>query len=296
MQQDILRHLGSRYIPIIPKRLATSRYSGEWPSPYKGKGLEFMSHRPYQLGDDFRSIHMATTVRTGKKMVVERIVRRDISILVVLDCSASMGVRWKADMLFAASLMLLFSGISLEMRTGVALVGDNGYYRLGMGMGRRHALRLSNIIEEVYLSLKQGRQVSLDFPKMDIHRILPVGGILLYLSDFLDQRGFIRTYTSFSLDAKRYDFVPVVIQDEFEFSFPQTVENTVVSFSDPETGSVSPVWLGTSEKALIKTSNEKRFSELCAEFSRNGLGFTHIKNPNIEQIHKILTQFFVARS
>lgn len=296
MREDILRSLGNRYIPITPKRLATSQYSGEWASPYKGKGLEFTSHRAYQLGDDFRTIHMATSVRTGKKMVVERIVRRDISVLVVVDCTASMGIRWKADMLLAASLMLLYSGISMEMRTGAAFATNDGYYRVGMGMGKRHALRLSNAIENICLSLKRDEATSMNYPKMDIHKILPVGGILLYISDFLDDRGFAQAYSKFSIEAKRYDFIPIVIQDEFEYSFPQMIENTIMDFTNPETGSTCPVWIGQSEKQLIKKLHEKRFSDLLAEFSRNGLGFAHVNTPVIDQIHKILTQYFVMRS
>lgn len=295
MKENILRRLTRRPIPIMPKRLATSQYSGEWTSPYTGKGLEYRSHRPYQLGDDFRTIHMASTVRTGKKMVVERIVRRDISILVVLDCSASMGIRQKVDMLLATSLMLVYSGVSMEMRTGAALLMNDGYYRLGMGMGQRHGMRLFNTIENVCQLIREGQPIPREFPKMDISRLLPVGGILVYVSDFLDEKGYVQDSNSYSIEAQRYDFVPVVIQDNFEFSFPDLPDDTLLDLSNPETGNMNPVWLGQSEKKLIKTLHEKRFSDLQESFSNHGIHFIHINDPDLDQIHTSLTRFFVLR-
>ena len=107
MRREILRYLSHQPVPIKPKRLAISQLSGEWTSPYSGKGFEFRSHRPYQLGDDLRAINMAMSIRSRKRMVVERIATRDISLFVLIDCSLSMGIRHKADMLLATALMLL---------------------------------------------------------------------------------------------------------------------------------------------------------------------------------------------
>lgn len=295
MREDILRRLARRPIPITPKRPATSQLSGEWPSPYTGKGLDFHGHRQYQLGDDLRTVHMGTSVRTGENMVVERIARRDVSLMVVLDCTASMGVRRKTDMLMAAALMMLYSGVSMEMRVGAAIHGQHGYSRIGIGSGQRHAMRLFNGIERVCNALRQGQPVPEDFTTVDVHRLLPSGGVLLYLSDFLDQRGFARDYASFSTEARRYDFIPVVIQDEFEYSFPDLADESMLDFTNPETGTSKPLWLGRKEKQLIKTLHEKRFNQLRNTFSGHGLRFIHIDSPVLDQVQKILTHFFVVR-
>lgn len=295
MREDILRRLARRPIPITPKRPATSQLSGEWSSPYTGKGLDFRSHRPYQLGDDLRTVHMGTSVRTGENMVVDRIALRDVSLLVVLDCTASMGVRRKADILLASALMMIYSAVSLEMRVGAALLGKDGYRRIGIGSGRRHALRLFDGIEQVCASMKQGSDIRVDYPATYAHRLLPVGGVLLYLSDFLDERGYAREYARFSIEARRYDFIPVVIQDEFEYTFPQLPDETMLEFVNPETGIIEPLWLGQTEKARIRHLHEQRFDQIRQTFAGHGLHFIHVDNPSVDHIQQTLTRFFVLR-
>jgi len=295
MREEILRRLTRRPIPITPKRPATSQLGGEWTSPYTGKGLEFRSHRTYQLGDDLRTVHMGTSVRTGQDMVVDRIALRDVSLVVVLDCTASMGVRHKADILLATALMMIYSAVSMEMRVGAALLVKDGYRRIGIGSGRRHALRLFDVIEQVCTLVKQGSDINTDYPATDAHRLMPGGSLLVYLSDFLDERGFARDYATFTTEARRYDFIPVVIQDKFEYTFPELSDETMLEFVNPETGTLRPIWLGHQEKTSIRQLHEQRFEQLRQTFTSHALRFVHIDNPSVEQILQTLTRFFVLR-
>ncbi len=295
IRNEIIGLINHNPIPISPKRFATSQHSGEWPSPSIGKGFDFRNHREYVLGDDPRSIHTAMTVRTGKRMVVERIAMRDITILVVLDCSYSMGLRHKADMLLASSLMLLMSAVGMEMRVGAAFRQDGNYYHLGFGSGKRHVVRLMTKIEEVCEFLNEGRLINTDLPRVSVNKLLPASGIFLHLSDFLRDTGYIYDYSNFSLEARRYDYIPVVLQDEFEHSFPDLPEETMIEFMNPETGYMKPIWIGQRENKLFKSLNEERFTELKKMFSSRGIRFVHIFSPGIEQIHKSLTNYFLLR-
>ncbi|MGK0296721.1 MAG: hypothetical protein ACI9XC_000313 [Gammaproteobacteria bacterium] len=295
MRNDVLRYLGQRPIPITPNRLATSQFSGEWTSPYSGKGMDFRSHRAYELGDDPRSINMSMSLRSGKRMVVERIATRDISIFVLIDCSASMGIRRKADILLATSLMLLYSGVKMEMRVGAALLTDQGFHGLGIGMGYRHASRLFDQVEQACTSVSIGSTLPVKFSSYGLSRLVPTGCILLYVSDFLNQQGFPQSSLPLSLNVNRYDYIPVVVQDEFEFSFPDMTDSTMIELIDPETNSVRPVWFGKSERKLIKTLHQKRFAEINDSFSDRGLNFVHISEPEIEKAHHSLSSFFIYR-
>ena len=295
MRSEILRYLGHRPIPITPKRLATSQYSGDWSSPYTGKGMDFRSHRAYELGDDPRSINMPMSVRAGKRMVVERIARRDISIFVLIDCSASMGVRHKADMLMKTALMLLYSGINMEMRIGAALLTGNGYHSLGIGMGHRHAMRLFDRVEQACDATRQGHELDLDLMHRGLYRFLPTGCILFYLSDFLDERGYPQPILPFSLNITRYDFIPVVIQDEFEYSFPVLPYSSLLELKNPETDEIQPVWFDRSECELINRIHHGRFTSITEMFSEKGLNYVHIENPDLESVHNSLTRFFAYR-
>ena len=295
MRSEVLRYLGQRPIPITPNRLATSQFSGEWTSPYSGKGMDFRNHRAYELGDDPRSINMSMSLRSGKRMVVERIATRDISIFVLIDCSASMGIRRKADILLATSLMLLYSGVKMEMRVGAALLTDNGFHGLGIGMGHRHTLRLFDQVEQACSSVSMGSTLPVKFFSHGLSRLVPTGCILLYVSDFLNQQGFPQSSLPLSLNVNRYDYIPVVVQDEFEFSFPDMTDSTMIQLIDPETNSISPVWFGNPERKLIKTLHQKRFSEINDSFSDLGLNFVHISEPELEKVHHSLSSFFIYR-
>lgn len=52
-------------LPLKSKRIL-SRLSGSFISPFKGRGMEFDEARPYQPGDDIRSIDWRVTARSGK--------------------------------------------------------------------------------------------------------------------------------------------------------------------------------------------------------------------------------------
>ena len=55
-----------RRIEIRTRRLVNDSYAGEYHSIFKGRGMEFDEVRPYQIGDEIRSIDWNVTARTGE--------------------------------------------------------------------------------------------------------------------------------------------------------------------------------------------------------------------------------------
>jgi hypothetical protein len=94
---------------------------------------------------------------------------------------------------------------------------------------------------------------------VDQRRDLPAGSFVFVLSDFLappPREAWLR-----SLE-RRWEIVPVVIQDPvWEQSFPD-VSGAVVPFVDPETGRVALARISSSEAALRREANEMRHREL----------------------------------
>lgn len=64
--------------------------SGERASRAKGSGSEFADFRPYQPGDDIRSLDARVTARLGVPVVREFVLAQQLPILLLLDASASM--------------------------------------------------------------------------------------------------------------------------------------------------------------------------------------------------------------
>ena len=52
-------------IRTLTLRLVNEQLSGEYHSSFKGQGIEFDEVRPYEPGDDVRSIDWNVTARTG---------------------------------------------------------------------------------------------------------------------------------------------------------------------------------------------------------------------------------------
>ena len=63
-------------IEIRTRRMVNDSFAGEYHSIFKGRGMEFDEVRPYQVGDEIRTIDWNVTARTGyphiKKFKEER--------------------------------------------------------------------------------------------------------------------------------------------------------------------------------------------------------------------------------
>jgi hypothetical protein len=90
-------------------------------------------------------------------------------------------------------------------------------------------------------------------------RDLPAGSFVFVLSDFLapvSRAAWLRALE------RRWEIVPVVIQDPvWEQSFPD-VGGAVVPFADPASGRVTLARITTGESAARREENERRHAEL----------------------------------
>lgn len=86
---ELLREV--RRIEVQSRRLASGVMAGAWRSVFRGGGIEFDEVREYAAGDDPRTIDWNVTARTGRPFVKKFVDERELSILFLLDLSASMG-------------------------------------------------------------------------------------------------------------------------------------------------------------------------------------------------------------
>src|SRR6266566_6746193 len=100
-----------RKIQIRTSHLVSDLFAGQYQSVFKGRGMEFAEVRHYLPGDDVRTIDWNVTARTGVPHVKEFVEERDLTVLVAIDVSGSMGfgsIDWrKCDV--AAELCAVFA-------------------------------------------------------------------------------------------------------------------------------------------------------------------------------------------
>ena len=89
--QEVFQNI--RRIQIRTSHKVDELLAGSWHSAFKGRGIEFEEVRPYQIGDDVRSIDWNVTARNDQPFVKLFREERELSVvlLVVLSRSQDFG-------------------------------------------------------------------------------------------------------------------------------------------------------------------------------------------------------------
>ena len=148
-------------IQIHTGRQVADVLAGAYVSVFKGRGVEFDEVRPYVPGDDVRSIDWNVTARVGAPYVKRYVEERQLTVLLLVDMSASQDFgsagRSKREAAVELSALLAFSAIHNDDKVGSAACSTATSTSTSRpGKGQKHALR---IVREV---LARGRDESDD--------------------------------------------------------------------------------------------------------------------------------------
>jgi uncharacterized protein (DUF58 family) len=132
-------------LELVSARLIRAGFAGDYHSAFHGRGIEFAQVREYQPGDDVRTIDWNVTARTGVPHVKEFIEERDLTVIVAVDVSGSMGfgsVDWrKCDIAAELAAVFAFSAVQNSDRIGLLLFSTATRAYIPPRRGRAHARR-----------------------------------------------------------------------------------------------------------------------------------------------------------
>src|SRR5512135_2434946 len=113
-----------RYIQIYTAKAVNNVFAGEYESAFKGHGMEFEDVREYQPGDEIRSIDWNVTARMGKPFIKRFIEERELTVIFLVDLSASgtFGSTAKTKNEIAAELCAILSFAAIKNNDKVGLV------------------------------------------------------------------------------------------------------------------------------------------------------------------------------
>ncbi|MEA3149647.1 MAG: hypothetical protein QOD56_586, partial [Gammaproteobacteria bacterium] len=135
-----------RQLEIRTRRMVNDSMAGAYHSVFKGRGMDFDEVREYSPGDEVRTIDWNVTARAGKTFVKKYTEERELTILLLVDISASgnFGSTALSKRDFAAELasVLAFSAIRNSDKVGLLLYTDRVERYLPPKKGRRHVLRI----------------------------------------------------------------------------------------------------------------------------------------------------------
>ena len=80
-----------RHIEMRTVRLVEDLMAGQYHSVFKGRGMDFDEVRLYQVGDEVRRIDWNVTARTGETYIKKYVEEREMTVLLLVDASASGG-------------------------------------------------------------------------------------------------------------------------------------------------------------------------------------------------------------
>jgi len=253
--REILKKV--RQIEIRTRRLVDSSMGGEYHSVFKGRGMDFDEVREYVPGDEVRTIDWNVTARSGRPFVKKFTEERELTILLLVDVSASGNFgstsQSKREMAAELASVLAFSAIRNSDKVGLILFSDQIEQYIPPKKGRRHVLR---VVREILYFQPQHRGTdivqALDFA----NRVTPRRAVSFLISDFQtsgdNSQALASLQRAVRLTQTRHDLVALHIQDRREHELPDV---GLLAIEDAETG----------EMLELSTSNPKvraRFAEL----------------------------------
>ncbi len=237
--REILKKV--RRVEITTRGLVNEVFSGEYHSVFKGRGMSFAEVREYQYGDDIRSIDWNVTARTGTPFVKIFEEERELTVMLVVDVSASgdFGTRsqMKGEVAVEICALLAFSATKNNDKVGLIIFSDRIEKFVPPRKGRRHVLR---VLRELFYHEPEGRGTDLAVALEYLNHVVRRRAVVFLVSDFMAP-DFTRPL---SVAGRRHDVIAVRMGDRREVELPPL---GYVEFEDAETG----------ERLLVNTSNRR---------------------------------------
>jgi uncharacterized protein (DUF58 family) len=221
-----------RRIEIRTNRLAQELLAGAYHSAFKGRGMDFEEVREYQIGDDVRAIDWNVSARTGKTHIKKYREERELTMVVMVDVSASgivgLTTQSKRDLAAEIASVLAFSATRNGDRVGLILFTEEVEHFVPARKGRSHVFRL---IRETLYFAPQKSGTSCERALHFLNHVFPRRAIVFVISDFIDT-GFEKALKATN---QRHDVVAIHIADPGESRLP---EAGWVTLEDVETGEI----------------------------------------------------------
>jgi len=291
--KEILRKV--RQIEVRTNRLVTDSLAGNYHSVFKGSGMNFDEVREYVPGDEIRTIDWNVTARTGTPHVKKFTEERELTIMLMIDISASNDFGSdqcsKREMMAELGSVLAFSAVRNNDKVGLILFTDFIEHYIPPAKGRSHIRR---VIRDILYFEPKGKKTDLTIPLEFVSKVTRRKAVIFLISDFFfsDQDEHLaRLQPTLRVCNRHHDLIGVVISDPREHELPDCGWLTL---EDAETG--QQVELNTSDPAT-----RRAWSELAVEFNRKlhrTLGTAGIDSLDLSTDRSFITpllSFFGAR-
>jgi uncharacterized protein (DUF58 family) len=243
-----------------------SLQTGAYVSRFRGRGMEFDESRPYQPGDDPRSIDWRVTARSSQAYTKLFREERERPVLIAVDLRSTMHFAtrgcFKSVNASRAAALIAWAAHHRGDRLGGLIFGDTMHRELKPRLGRRSALRfIHELAEHRDWQPASGDEVMAN-PFLQamsaLRRVARPGSLVVVISDF---QGFDRGAQSYlSSVARHSEVLAVFLNDPIERELPPPGRYRLVSADDE-------IAIDT-RAAPARRDYEKAFNERLHELER----------------------------
>lgn len=261
LMKELLKKLRKYEIQI--RKAINSHMMGDFHSIFKGSGLEFDDVRPYQYGDDIRSIDWNVSAK-GHGMFVKTFKEdKEQTVFFILDVSASQNIgsegHMKADIGKEICGVLSLAATKESSHVGLICFSSVNELYLKPVKGNLQAYQIISALAKLQPTSKSTNlRKAISFAVNIIKR----RSVIILISDFIDSEDYFHDLKAL---ARRHDLVMIHISDKRETNLPKL---GIIPVQDKETGRT--LWINTSSgdfRKKISHQVESRKSEL-GNFSR----------------------------
>jgi len=258
-----------RKYEIMIRKVANNHLQGEYQSLFKGSGLEFDDLRPYQYGDDVRTIEWKVSAKGHGTFVKTFREDKDQSVFFLLDISGSQDIgqegNRKIDQGRIIAGVLTLAAVYEGSQIGLVSYSDEKEKLILPAKGSKQGVKMiKGIFEHQNKSLKTDLNGLFTFAL----NLIKKRAVVVVISDFIDS-DYERPFRAL---AERHDLVAIQLTDPRESVLPSL---GIIPVYDKEKGKTT--WVNTAFGSFSKkiadtfTTERSNLQEICKKNQINYL-------------------------
>lgn len=267
---QILKKL--RRYEIMIRKVVNNQLQGDYQSVFKGAGLEFDDLRPYQYGDDVRTIEWKVSAKGHGTFVKTFKEDKDQSVYFLLDISGSQDIgelgKKKIDSSKEIAGVLTLAAIYEGSQVGLISFSDQKEKIILPGKGPKQGVK---IIQGIFGHENKSLKTNLNDMFIFALNLIKKRSIIIVVSDFIDE-GYERPFKAL---ADKHDLVAIQITDPRESALPSL---GIIPVYDKEQGKTT--WVNTAFGSFSRkisdtfTSERDHLKNICKKNQINYLGIS----------------------
>ena len=284
-------------IEIKTNRLVNETLAGQYHSAFKGQGMNFDEVREYHAGDEVKNIDWNVTARTGRPFVKQYVEERELTIMLMIDVSASgffgSNEQTKRDLAAELGSMFAFSAIRNKDKVGLILFSDEIEHYVPPRKGNNHVLR---VIRDILFFRPKRSKTDITTALDHANRMLSRKAVIILISDFClndpYEENLNKLIRKMDITNRKHDLIAISVSDPLE---KKLVPCGLLALEDIESG--EQVFIDTRDKRTLQAFEEltrKRTEALKLKLRKKRIDQLELEagKPYLKEIYR----FFKLRS